>query len=83
MVGLTKCFSYSHLKPISAFSEATVAPAAPVMVPDDPFRAYSVAATNLGAPPLPANATICLPGLHHAYVRTVLGAERWSWSMYS
>ena len=72
MVGLKKCFFYSHPKPGTAFLEVTVSPAAPVMVPDDPLRAYSVAATNLDVSTSPANATICLPGLCHAYVDIVL-----------
>lgn len=72
MVGLKKRFFYSCLKPSSAFLEVTVSPAAAVMVPDDPLRAYSVAATNLGVSTSPANATICLPGLHHTYVDTTL-----------
>lgn len=72
MVDLKKCLFYSYLKPSSAFLEVTVSPAAPVVVPDDPLRAYSVAATNLGVSTSPANAPICLAGLCHTYVDTEL-----------
>lgn len=65
------------------FLRGSCLPSSSWVVPDDPLRAYSVAATNVGAPPLPAKSTVRLPGLRHAYAGTVLGAERWSWSMYT